>query len=64
MNKRINVQAPPYNAKGDCATDDHDAILAAMNAANASYPAGNGRVPPAARWLLSDQHVTVVRAIS
>ncbi len=38
VNAQINVMAPPYNAKGDCATDDHNAILAALNAANAIAP--------------------------
>ena len=39
VNTQINVMAPPYNAKGDCVTDDHNAILAALNAANATNPA-------------------------
>jgi hypothetical protein len=38
VNSQINVMAPPYNAKGDCVTDDHDSIQAAMNAAYASNP--------------------------
>ena len=38
VNTQINVMAPPYNAKGDCTTDDHDAILAAMTAAAAFNP--------------------------
>ena len=33
LNSQINVMAPPYNAKGDCVTDDHDAIMAAQAAA-------------------------------
>ena len=36
VNTTINVMAPPYNAKGDCSTDDHNAIQAAMTTA-ASY---------------------------
>ena len=31
VNSQINVMAPPYNATGDCSTDDHDAIQAALN---------------------------------
>lgn len=38
VNTQINVMAPPYSAKGDCVTDDHDAILAAMTAAAAFNP--------------------------
>ncbi|HET7105120.1 MAG TPA: glycosyl hydrolase family 28-related protein, partial [Terracidiphilus sp.] len=38
VNGVINVLAPPYNAKGDGVTDDHDAIVAACNAAKASNP--------------------------
>lgn len=34
VNGLINVMAPPYNAKGDCTTDDHDAITAALHAAD------------------------------
>lgn len=34
VNSQVNVMAPPYNAKGDCVTDDHDAIVAAQNAAS------------------------------
>ncbi|MGB6973964.1 MAG: glycosyl hydrolase family 28-related protein [Terracidiphilus sp.] len=33
VNSQINVMAPPYNAKGDCITDDSAAIQAAYNAA-------------------------------
>jgi len=33
VNTQFNAMAPPYNAKGDCVTDDHDAIMAAMTAA-------------------------------
>jgi hypothetical protein len=35
MNSQINVMAPPFNAKGDCSTNDHDAITAALRAADA-----------------------------
>ncbi|HUX45670.1 MAG TPA: glycosyl hydrolase family 28-related protein [Terracidiphilus sp.] len=38
VNSVINVMAPPYNAKGDCITDDHAAIQAAINAAQAITP--------------------------
>ncbi len=38
VNTRINVMAPPYNAKGDCSTDDQTALTAALNAANATSP--------------------------
>ncbi len=34
VNAQINVMAPPYNATGDCDTDDHDAITAALRAAD------------------------------
>ena len=33
VNTVLNVMASPYNAKGDCATDDHTAIQAAITAA-------------------------------
>jgi hypothetical protein len=36
VNSQLNVMAPPYNAKGDCVTDDHDAILAAFTASAAA----------------------------
>ena len=35
VNSQINVMAPPYNAKGDCVTDDQTAINAALRAADA-----------------------------
>jgi hypothetical protein len=38
VNTEVNVMAPPYNAVGDCLTDDHNAITAAMTAANATSP--------------------------
>lgn len=38
VNRQINVMADPYNAKGDCRTDDHAAIQAAVNAAGATNP--------------------------
>jgi hypothetical protein len=38
VNSRINVMAPPYNAKGDCSTDDRAALASALNAANATNP--------------------------
>ena len=36
VNTKLNVQAAPYNAKGDCATDDSAAIQAALNVAKTS----------------------------
>ncbi|HEU5351445.1 MAG TPA: glycosyl hydrolase family 28-related protein, partial [Terracidiphilus sp.] len=36
VNNVINVMAAPYNAKGDCVTDDHNAIQAALTAAQAN----------------------------
>ena len=33
VNSQINVMAPPFNAKGDCVSDDHDAIMATQAAA-------------------------------
>lgn len=44
VNGVINVMAPPYNAKGDCATDDNAAITAALRAADAL--ASGDQVPP------------------
>jgi hypothetical protein len=38
VNAQINVQAPPYSAKGDCTTDDSAAIQAAVNAAGSYSP--------------------------
>jgi len=38
VNTQINVQAPPYNAKGDCTTDDQAAIQAAVNTAGSYSP--------------------------
>jgi hypothetical protein len=38
VNTKVNVMAPPYNAKGDCSTDDQAALTAALNAANATGP--------------------------
>ncbi|MFZ0743020.1 MAG: glycosyl hydrolase family 28-related protein, partial [Terracidiphilus sp.] len=38
VNSQVNVMAPPFNARGDCVTDDHDAIQAAMSAAAAYNP--------------------------
>jgi len=38
INRVLNVTAAPYNAKGDCITDDHDAIQAALDAAAAVNP--------------------------
>ena len=41
VNSQINVMAAPYNAKGDCVHDDHDAIMSAQAAALATpYTAG------------------------
>ncbi|HVZ84240.1 MAG TPA: glycosyl hydrolase family 28-related protein, partial [Terracidiphilus sp.] len=37
VNSQINVMAPPYNAKGDCSTDDSAAIQAALNDAYNNY---------------------------
>ncbi|HVC45997.1 MAG TPA: glycosyl hydrolase family 28-related protein [Terracidiphilus sp.] len=36
VNNVINVMAPPYNAKGDCTTDDQAAIQAALTTAQAN----------------------------
>jgi len=44
-NKVINVTAPPYNATGDCSTDDHNAIQAAINAAYATSPSAQVYFP-------------------
>lgn len=33
VNTQLNIMASPYNAKGDCTTDDHGAIQSAYNAA-------------------------------
>jgi hypothetical protein len=38
VNTQLNVMAPPYNAKGDCVTDDQQAITAALRAADAFNP--------------------------
>ncbi len=38
VNTKVNVMAPPFNAKGDCSSDDQAAINAALNAANATNP--------------------------
>ena len=38
VNNVINVQAPPYNAKGDCSTDDFTPITTAMTYANTFTP--------------------------
>ena len=45
VNSQINVMASPYNAKGDCVTDDEPAIMAAQAAAVAY--AANGNTPAA-----------------
>ncbi|HZB89116.1 MAG TPA: hypothetical protein VE291_10690 [Terracidiphilus sp.] len=37
VNSQLNVMAPPYNAKGDCVTDDRNAIQAALNASYNNY---------------------------
>ena len=39
-NSQIDVMAPPYEAKGDCISDDRDAIMRAQTAALA-YQSGN-----------------------
>ncbi|HTB98162.1 MAG TPA: glycosyl hydrolase family 28-related protein [Terracidiphilus sp.] len=38
INSQINVAAAPYNARGDCATDDSAAIQSAINAAGSFNP--------------------------
>jgi hypothetical protein len=45
VNGEIDVMAAPYNAKGDCTTDDHDAIAAAFAAADAVANAGANGLP-------------------
>jgi hypothetical protein len=55
VNSQINVMAPPYNATGSCSTDDHNAILAAENAADATTPPAvlYFPVPPGGCYLTS-----------
>jgi hypothetical protein len=56
VNSQINVMAPPFNAKGDCVTDDAPSIMAAQAAADA-YPGGQATlyfpVPPGGCYLVS-----------
>lgn len=59
VNNVINVMAPPYNAKGDCTTDDQAAIQAALNAAQAqssSNPVVYFPTPPGGCYLTSTLH--------
>lgn len=56
VNNVINVMAPPYNAKGDCATDDQAAIQAALNAAQTNASSNTVvyfPVPPGGCYLTS-----------
>ena len=58
VNSQINVMAPPYNAKGDCTTDDQVAINAALRAADSAASGGRPAVvyfpkPPGGCYLTS-----------
>jgi hypothetical protein len=61
VNAQINVMASPYNAKGDCSTDDSTAINAALTAAGV-YASSIGAIvylptPPGACYLINSQLV-------
>jgi hypothetical protein len=60
VNTKINVMAPPYNAKGDCSTDDTAAFTAAQTAA-IGFATGNSLPavidlpkPPGGCYIVSD----------
>ena len=42
VNSQINVMAPPYNARGDCSSDDQAAINSALRAADAFAVGSSG----------------------
>ena len=59
-NSQINVMAPPFNAKGDCVTDDSAAIQAALNVQLTSTPQITAYfpAPPGGCYLTSTLTVT------
>ena len=44
-NSQVNVMKPPYNAKGDCSSDDTPALMAAQAASLAAATGGNWPAP-------------------